>query len=135
MTPVRVANVTRGVPLARNARVADTHLSRLRGLLGRPEPGPDEGLLILPCRAVHTWGMRYPLDVALGNGAGRVVATYHGLRPWRTTSVHTEASWALELRSGTLRETGTSVGDEVAWERTSREAARDGSRTTAHGEV
>lgn len=116
MSTARVVNVTRGVSLARNARVADTHWSRLRGLLGRPEPGPGQGLLLLPCRAVHMWGMRYALDVALGEDGGTVLAAYHGLRPWRATSVHPDASWALELPSGTLRGSGTTVGDEVRWE-------------------
>lgn len=116
MRSARVSNVTRGVPLARNARVADTHWSRLRGLLGRPELAPGEGLLILPCRAVHTWGMRFSLDVALGDADGRIVATYPELRPWRTTSIHSGASWALELPRGTLEASGTTVGDDVRWE-------------------
>lgn len=133
MKSARVSNVTRGVPLARNARVADTHWSRLRGLLGRPEPAPGEGLLILPCRAVHMWGMRFALDVALGDDDGSVLATYHGLRPWRTTSVHRDASWALELPSGTLRASGTSVGDRVGWEIAPTGAATDMARRDATG--
>lgn len=135
MKSAHVSNVTRGVPLARNARVADTHWSRLRGFLGRPEPAPGEGLLILPCRAVHMWGMRFPLDVVLGDDDGRIVAAYQELRPWRMTSVHSGASWALELPAETLRASGTSVGDEVRWEISPDASGTETVRQEAAGET
>ena len=55
--------------------MADGVFTRLRGLLGHPEPQPGEGLLIVPCSGVHMFGMRYPLDVAFLDGSGRVVRT------------------------------------------------------------
>lgn len=129
MSTARVWNVTRGVELAGSARVADSHWTRLRGLLGRSEPGPGEGLLLLPCRGVHTWGMTYPLDVLLGDETGTVVAAYPSLRPWSRTGVHRDASWALEIPAGTLDTTGTRPGDEVRWSlEDERKATADGRR-------
>lgn len=70
-------------------------------------------MLIAPCRAVHMYGMRYPLDVAFLAPDGRVVETYESLEPSRRTSWHGEASRALELPAGTLRRTGTRPGDVI----------------------
>lgn len=111
---VRVIDRTRGdAVLARRARLADTHWTRLRGLLGRPRLEPGEGLVVSPSRGVHTWGMRYPIDVALADGEGRVVALYPGLGPWRRTRVHRAAALAVELPEGTLWRTGTRVGHRL----------------------
>ena len=65
------------------ARVADTLARRTRGLIGRPPPGPGEGLLILKCNAIHTLFMRYPIDATFLDREGRVVKTVRNIRPWR----------------------------------------------------
>lgn len=104
-----------GAVLGDRIRVADRWWPRLRGLLGRPEPAPGEGLLILPSRGVHMVGMRYPLDVVLADAAGRVVACFPDLRPGRSTGFHRNARMALEIPVGTLAATGTRPGDELWW--------------------
>jgi uncharacterized membrane protein (UPF0127 family)/tetratricopeptide (TPR) repeat protein len=110
-----VVNATRGRTLGDRVAVADRWWTRLRGLLGRPPLRPGEGLLITPCRGVHMFGMRYPLDVAFVDGAGGVVALYHALAPGRRTRMHRGAEHALELPAGVLRETETREGDTLAW--------------------
>jgi uncharacterized membrane protein (UPF0127 family) len=82
-------------------------------MLGRPEPEPGEGLLLEPCRAVHMYWMRYPLDVAFLAADGEVVAIYHELQPSQTSDRHKDASMALELRAGTLAASGTQIGDRI----------------------
>jgi len=82
-------------------------------MLGRPEPEPGEGLLLEPCRAVHMFWMRYPLDVAFLAANGEVVAIYHELQPSQTSDRHKGAAMALELRSGTLAASGTQIGDRI----------------------
>lgn len=113
MSRARVTNRSRGVDLARDARVADTRWTRLRGLLGRPRLRPGEGLVISPSRGVHMWGMRHAIDVAFADGEGRVVALYLGLRPWSRTRMHRDAVRAIELPEGTLARTGTVPGDRL----------------------
>jgi len=115
MRTVRVVNTTRGFELARSAGVADGWWTRLRGLLGRPELEEGEGLLIRPCRGVHMYGMSYPIDVALIDRSGEVVAVYRELAPNTRSGWHGEAACALELPAGTLARTGTVVGDRVEW--------------------
>jgi hypothetical protein len=56
---------------------------RLRGLLCRPAPGPRSGILLAPCRAVHTFGMRHAIDVAFVGPQGRVISVRRGLAPGR----------------------------------------------------
>ena len=113
MRTVRAWNATRSVELGDRVAVADTHWTRLRGMLGRSEPESGEGLLLRPCRAVHMYGMRFPLDVAFLTEDGRVVGLYPHLPPSRRSRVHRDASAALELPAGRLAETGTEIGDEI----------------------
>lgn len=108
-------NATRGRTLGERVGVADRWWLRLRGLLGRPPLAPGEGLLLTPCRGVHMYGMKYPLDVAFLDPSGTVVATYHALAPGERTALHPTARTALELPAGTLRETETREGDILAW--------------------
>jgi uncharacterized membrane protein (UPF0127 family) len=114
---LRVTNRTRGTVLGSDIVVADTWWSRLRGFLARPRPEAGEGILLSPCRAVHMWGMRYPLDVIFLDNSGDIVAVEEELRPWRTSSMVPEARYVLEVPAGTVRATGTSVGDRCAWTR------------------
>jgi uncharacterized membrane protein (UPF0127 family) len=110
---VRAWNATRNVELGNRVAVADTHWTRLRGMLGRAEPEVGEGLLLRPCRAVHMYGMRFPLDVAFLTDDGRVVGLYPRLEPSRRSRVHKDAGAALELPAGRLVATGTEIGDEI----------------------
>jgi uncharacterized membrane protein (UPF0127 family) len=87
---------------------------RMRGLLGRPPLGGDEGLLLDPCRSVHTIGMRYPLDLVFIDSRGLVCKTVPSLGPGRMTG-SLAASTTLELAAGTLTRIGLARGDRVEW--------------------
>jgi uncharacterized membrane protein (UPF0127 family) len=84
-------------------------------MLARPAPLPGEGLLLSPCRSIHMYGMRYPLDVAFLDARGGVVASYPCLSPGARTRWHRQAAHALELPAGTLETSGTRVGDVLTW--------------------
>jgi uncharacterized membrane protein (UPF0127 family) len=113
---VRVVNRTRGILLGDKVRTAGTFLSRLAGLLGTAAIAEGEGLWIVPCRSVHTLGMRYPIDVAFLDARGVVVGILEGFPPNRVCRVYRDARGALELRAGTLAATGTAPGDRVEFE-------------------
>jgi uncharacterized membrane protein (UPF0127 family) len=114
MRAICVRNLTRACVLGSQVSVADHWWQRLRGLLGRPPLSPDEGLLLVPCRSVHMFGMSYPLDVAFVDPRGTVVAAYHRLAPGRRSRWHRSAAYAVELPGGTLAATGTREGDTLA---------------------
>jgi len=113
---VRVVNRTRGILLGDKVRTARTFLSRLVGLLGTAAIADGGGLWIVPCRSVHTLGMRYPVDVAFLDARGIVVGVLEGLPPNRVGPVFRDARGALELRSGILAATGTSPGDRLEFQ-------------------
>jgi len=113
---VRVVNRTRETVLGDKVRTASTLLSRFVGLLGTDAIADGEGLWIVPCRGVHTLGMRYPIDVAFLDARGVVVGILEDLPPNRIGRVFRGARGALELRSGILAATGTVPGDRLEFE-------------------
>lgn len=119
---VRAVNSTRGTILGECVRVADTALARIVGLLGERELLPGDGLLILPCQGVHTWGMMFPIDIVVLDGQWNVLAVRHGMRQFRTTRVFWRAAAVLELPAGTLDSSLTSVGDSLTFDRAPKSA-------------
>ena len=107
-----VRNRTRGATIAKNVRVADTPRSRRIGLLKHETLALGEGLWIYPTQAIHTFGMRFPIDVVFLDRRLRVTRIYHGLVPYRLTALVWRAKSVLELAAGALADTGTTVGDE-----------------------
>lgn len=116
MRELRIRQLQRDIVLATRVGLANKPWSRLKGLLGRSHLGPDEGLLLSPCKAVHMWGMKFSLDVAFLDASGCIIATYAELEPGQRTKMHRLARYALELPAGTLARTGTGRGDFLTWE-------------------
>jgi uncharacterized membrane protein (UPF0127 family) len=117
-------NRTRQAYLATQLSVAATHWSRLRGLMCTEPDGfhAGRGLWIVPSRGVHTFGMRFPIDVLYLDEEKTVVHLEQDLKPWRVAAVRMQAASVIELPRNILHSTGTSVGDEIeivlgrAWE-------------------
>ena len=110
---MHAVNLTRQTWLATAVRSADGFLTRLVGLLARRRLGAEEALWLVPCRAVHSIGMRFPIDVLFLDREGVVVFVLEGLRPWRLSPIVLSAHGVLELRGGTIRKSGTRVGDHI----------------------
>jgi len=110
-----VYNTKRQVFLASDLAVANTHLTRLRGLLSTPASSfhPGKGLWIIPCRGVHTLAMSYPIDVVYLNQDRTIVHVEENVRPWRFTPVRMDTESVLELPAHTLHQTGTQIGDQL----------------------
>lgn len=79
--------------------IARSFFQRLCGLLFKVPLTPNQGLLITPCSAIHTYGMQYPIDVIFLDVDFRILAIYPKLYPCRIVSCK-EASHVLELRAG-----------------------------------
>ena len=75
----------------------------------------DEGLLIEPCSSVHTFAMRFAVDVVFVDDAGRVLRVVEDLRPWRLAACRRSRK-VLELAGGRAREVGLEIGDELRFE-------------------
>src|SRR6266566_7874522 len=113
--PIAAFNRTRGTCLAENVRIARSHWSRLRGLIGTEKSAfqPGQALWIVPCRGVHTLAMHFPLDVIYLDQSGCAVDIQAGLKPWRFAPVRLRAASVLELPSGVIQRSGTVIGDQI----------------------
>ncbi len=108
-------NQTRQVFLATALAIADTHWTRLRGLLGTRSSDfrNGSGLWIVPSHGVHTLAMGFPIDVVFLDEGLTVIDVQTNVRPWRFTPVRTQATSVLELPCRTATETRTVVGDKI----------------------
>lgn len=109
---VRIVDVERDLVIAGRVQVARRPVERLRGLLGRSGLACGEGLLLTPCNGVHTWGMRFSIDVVFLDVAGRVVRVA-SMPPGRMIPWVRRAKQALELASGAAAVAGVSVGTRL----------------------
>jgi uncharacterized membrane protein (UPF0127 family) len=110
---LRVINTTRRTLVGERIRVAETGLTRIVGLLGERELLPGDGLLIVPSQSIHTWGMQFPIDIAVLDNEWKVIAIRPALCPFRITRLFWKAAAVLELPSGRLDSTSTCVGDSM----------------------
>jgi uncharacterized membrane protein (UPF0127 family) len=93
-----------------SAEVADHFRVRARGLLGRPG---YEGAMVFPrTRAVHTMGMRFPVDVAVCD-ADLVVLAVIRLRPWRMSRPRRGGRTVVEAEAGAFDRWGLRPGDRL----------------------
>jgi uncharacterized membrane protein (UPF0127 family) len=112
---LRVTNSTRAALLADRAERATRFIERLTGLLGRAQLDAGEGLQIVPCNCIHTFFMRFPIDVIFLDGAQRVLKIAPRTPPWRVIGC-SQARSVLELPAGTVEKTGTRPADELDFE-------------------
>jgi uncharacterized protein len=110
---VKAIDRTSGKELAPNLAMADTFFTRLKGLLGKNELPHGEGLWIKPCNSVHTFGMKFPIDVVFLDKDKRVVGLAKTLRPNRVSCRYSSASSVIELPVGTIDAANTVTGDLI----------------------
>ncbi len=114
---MKTAKVLRGdgSTLVERCGVVETAFEAMAGLLPRSSLAGDEGLWFRNHSSVHTFFMRFAIDVAFVDGAGRVIAVYHSLKPWRHTWIHPVAlrGGILEASAGLFRRAGLERGEEL----------------------
>jgi uncharacterized membrane protein (UPF0127 family) len=92
--------------------LAQRFWARLVGLLGRRAMAPDEALLLAPCNNIHTFFMRFAIDVVFIDKHGAVLAIVPALAPWRIAAAR-RAHACLELAAGGARRFGLEVGQSM----------------------
>jgi hypothetical protein len=110
--PLQVLNLTRGTILATRLEAARTSATRRKGLLGREGLLPGEGLWIAPCESVHTFFMRFPIDLVYLDRKLKVKKVRHSVAAWRISACFAAHS-VLELPAGTAKAARTEYGDSV----------------------
>ncbi len=102
--------------LADRADIADTSETRRKGLLKHTGLSDGEGLWIVPCEAVHTFFMKFAIDVVFLNKKRQVVKVRESMGLWRISGSMSARS-VLELPAGMCRRTGTVKGDQLELEK------------------
>jgi uncharacterized membrane protein (UPF0127 family) len=108
----RIRNTANGNVVAEPVELATSRNARRRGLLGRDSLAPGHGMLIAPCSSIHTWFMRFPIDVIFVTRDGLVVKLGRHVVPWRLM-LGRGAYATVELASGGIDRSGVSVGDRL----------------------
>jgi len=99
--------------LATHARIAEHLLERVVGLLGRASLEAGEALVFPRCRAIHTVGMRFPIDVMFIDQAWRVVALNPSVPPGRLLGPIRSAWGTIEMASGAIQRCQLNVGEQL----------------------
>ncbi len=97
--------------IATKVQVANTSIQRMIGLMFSRDLGDKDGLLITPCNSIHTFFMRYNLDIVFLSRDNKVVKVIRNMKPWRMTWMYFKASKVLEMMGGTLP-ADINAGDE-----------------------
>ncbi|HOA84894.1 MAG: DUF192 domain-containing protein [Clostridiales bacterium] len=113
----KYTNITKeGRIILENVRVAGSFFSRLSGLMMKKSLGGDGGLLLVPCRQIHTFMMRFPIDAVFLSREQEIVHIERGLVPGRMTPYVKDAWSVLEAPAGFAAESRLSVGDRLRFE-------------------
>ena len=111
---VSIANRTRATIVCREAGIADTFASRLFGLLGQDTLEPGTGLLLQPSTGVHTWGMKFNIDIVTLDEEHRVIGLFENVGPWRLRGLDSRTRAVLELPAGQIANAHIGLGDELS---------------------
>ena len=105
-------NQRTGERVADHVREASNPMTRSVGLLGKKTLPAGEALLIRPCWSIHTWFMRFAIDVIFVDREDRVVKVVPNMKPWRMAMAK-GAHYVIEMRGGSLTEGDLVPGDQL----------------------
>jgi hypothetical protein len=111
-----IINKTKNKTIANAVYFAATPLKRMRGLLGRDSLGALEAMVIKPCNSIHTFFMRFPIDVLFINQESKVVKCIVNMPAFRLSPISLTSQFVIELPVGTIKATNTTEGDQIAIE-------------------
>lgn len=111
---MKIFNKTKGTLLADDVVLADTLITRMKGLLGKKDFKNGQALILKPCDSVHMFFMRFAIDVIFIDRQNRVDLAIQCLKPWRLSPICWKAKLAVELPAGIIKNSRTEKGDEIA---------------------
>ena len=110
---MKALNVSKKTVIVSDLKEAAEFFQRLVGLMGRDRLENNEGLWMARCKAIHTFFMRFPIDVVFLDRDFIVKKTVKGLRPFRPVVSCRHAQGVLELPEGTIDRAQIQIGDRV----------------------
>lgn len=110
--PTQLINKKSGTVLIEQLFVAETFFPRLKGLIGRKTLDKGTGLKIIPCNSVHTFFMRFAIDVIFINANDKVIASMENVKPARMSKIYRNAAYVIEANAFELAPF-VKIGDTV----------------------
>ena len=111
-----IINKTKKVTLAEEVILAATAIKRMKGLLGLRKLNDKSAMVIKPCNSIHTFFMRFPIDVLFVDKYGKVIKAIANILPFRVSPVCFRSYFVIELPAGVIKSTLTAVGDQLILE-------------------
>lgn len=109
----RLINRTKNIEIAGDVRIASSFAARMKGLLGERELAAGRALWIERCNSIHTWFMRFAIDVVFVDRQLIVQKVCRDVGPWRVTFPAWRANSVFEMPAGTLANRLVDVGDQL----------------------
>ena len=110
---MQVENQTRGRLLITHGEMAETFWTRFRGLMGRSSLEDGEGLVLKGDKSIHTFFMKFAIDVVYADRIGRVIRVDKAMAPNRIGPIVLGAAYVLEMPVGTIQASETVAGDQL----------------------
>ncbi|MDI6759106.1 MAG: DUF192 domain-containing protein, partial [Candidatus Omnitrophota bacterium] len=110
---MKIINLTKNTTLAEKAVFANNLFSRIKGLLARKEFNSPEALILKPANSVHTFFMRFPIDILFVDRKNKVIKAISNLKPFSITAIYFMSFLVIELPVGIILFTQTSKGDTL----------------------
>lgn len=108
---MEIRNKSNNKILASKVIIADTFINRFKGLMFKERLEEDSAMLIFPCNSVHTFFMKFPLDILFISKEYEVLYVIENMLPENISSIIRKAFWVLELPVGTIEKTNIKKGD------------------------
>jgi uncharacterized membrane protein (UPF0127 family) len=110
---LNIINCNSQITVSTYARIADNLLSRLMGLMLKKDFDRYDALVLSPCKAIHTFFMRFTIDIVFLDNSFRVVYIKEKLKPWRFSKYVPNANMVIELPEGTIKGKDIAIGDTL----------------------
>lgn len=99
---MKVYNSSKNQIIADDVKVAQNFFTRSFGLLLRKSLSENEGLIIKPCCSIHTFFMKFSIDVLFVNSKNQIIALYENVKPYRILPIHLSSRYVIEFPSGSI---------------------------------
>jgi len=110
---MRLINQTKNTVLAEDVFIAKTPFKRIKGLLGKKAFLPNQAIILDPCNSVHTFFMRFAIDILFVDKDYKVVKALSKFDPNRISRIYWHSSRVIELPAGKLNLTNTQAKDQL----------------------
>ncbi len=110
---MKVYNSTQNSLIADDVKIAKNFITRSIGLIPKKNLPHNEGLLIKPCCSIHTFFMKFDIDVLFVNKKNEVTALYESVKPYRILPIHPDSSYVIEFAAGSISKKNISKGDLI----------------------